>query len=144
MTVRNLTMGVVSSAAVGDSISIGGVVLEILDCPSCGCLYALAKNVATDQRERGGQHYCPNGHSLSWKENDLARAREELERERRRSASLTSQLDQERASHVATRGQLTKIRNRIAKGVCPCCRRSFVNVGRHMATKHPDYAKANA
>ena len=36
----------------------------------------------------------------------------------------------------------TRIKNRIANGVCPCCRRSFQNLHRHMLNKHPDYASA--
>lgn len=39
------------------------------------------------------------------------------------------------------RGVVTKTKNRIGKGVCPCCNRTFVELARHIATKHPDYAK---
>lgn len=31
--------------------------------------------------------------------------------------------------------------DRVGKGVCPCCKRSFTNLRRHMTTKHPDVAK---
>lgn len=43
-----------------------------------------------------------------------------------------------------TKGVVTRTRNRIANGVCPCCDRSFTNLQRHMASKHPDYAHAPA
>jgi hypothetical protein len=33
----------------------------------------------------------------------------------------------------------TRIRNRIAAGVCPCCTRTFKNVARHIKDKHPTY-----
>lgn len=36
------------------------------------------------------------------------------------------------------KGQLTKLRNRIANGVCPWCQRSFANVARHVEHQHPD------
>jgi hypothetical protein len=45
---------------------------------------------------------------------------------------------------VAQRGQTTKARNqleRVGNGVCPCCTRSFTNLRRHMATKHPGFKK---
>ena len=31
-----------------------------------------------------------------------------------------------------------RIEKRIHAGVCPCCNRSFPNLQRHMAAKHPD------
>jgi hypothetical protein len=30
----------------------------------------------------------------------------------------------------------------VANGVCPCCNRTFQNLARHMAGKHPDYEEA--
>lgn len=33
------------------------------------------------------------------------------------------------------------LRNRAAAGVCPCCNRTFEQLGRHMTTKHPEYVK---
>lgn len=41
----------------------------------------------------------------------------------------------------AQKGQNTRLKNRIAAGVCPCCNRSFQNVARHMAGQHPDFQK---
>ena len=32
----------------------------------------------------------------------------------------------------------TRIKNRIANGVCPCCHPSFRDLHRHMKNKHPD------
>lgn len=40
----------------------------------------------------------------------------------------------------ATRGVVTRIKNRIGHGVCPCCNRTFGDLSKHMATKHPSYA----
>jgi hypothetical protein len=40
---------------------------------------------------------------------------------------------------TATRGVVTRIKNRIGHGVCPCCNRTFGDLSRHMATKHPTY-----
>jgi hypothetical protein len=35
---------------------------------------------------------------------------------------------------------VTKIKNRVGHGVCPCCTRSFQNLARHMASEHPTFA----
>lgn len=59
-------------------------------------------------------------------------SRTEARRERR---------DMER-SRNAYKGQVTKVKNRVSKGVCPCCNRYFKNLHRHMENKHPDYAEA--
>ena len=40
---------------------------------------------------------------------------------------------------AAKRGQVTKLKKRAAAGVCPCCNRTFVELQRHMATKHPTF-----
>lgn len=40
----------------------------------------------------------------------------------------------------AARGQVTRLKNRAAAGVCPCCNRTFHQLVRHMAAKHPDFA----
>lgn len=39
----------------------------------------------------------------------------------------------------AARGQVTRLKNRAAAGLCPCCNRSFVNLQRHMAMQHKDF-----
>jgi hypothetical protein len=48
-------------------------------------------------------------------------------------------IDRERKSHAATKGHLTRTKKRAASGVCPCCRRSFKQLRRHMQNKHPVY-----
>lgn len=51
------------------------------------------------------------------------------------SHSFESQdVDETKAAH-------TRTKNRIAKGVCPCCSRTFLDLQRHMQTKHPDFTK---
>lgn len=63
---------------------------------------------------------------------------------------LGRQLAEAEAQLTATRDQLAaaereqgRERKRAARGVCPCCKRSFVNVARHVHGQHPDYVEAN-
>jgi hypothetical protein len=51
-----------------------------------------------------------------------------------------SSVSQEAAGFQPVRS-VTKLKQRVANGVCPCCHRSFVNLHRHMAGQHPDYTK---
>jgi hypothetical protein len=45
-------------------------------------------------------------------------------------------------SAAAVRGHITRLKNRIAKGVCPECHQAFPSLARHMETKHPAYREA--
>lgn len=46
-----------------------------------------------------------------------------------------------RAKHQtnAQKGAKTKLQNRIAGGVCPCCNRTFKQLASHMKSQHPEY-----
>lgn len=112
----------------------------------CGIVHAVPRVLVEHQQrqhangEKQTGIYCPLGHN--W----IISGKGELERQRERAAAFERQLacrDEdlraERASHAATKGQLTKVRKRASAGICPCCNRSFVQLARHMATKHPDF-----
>lgn len=122
------------------------ITLKVWDCPSCGVIYGVTEEFANHRREHGGSYYCPNGHVLSWKETELERVRRELaneqERRNRTVARLNDEIEARQAverSLSATKGVLTRTRKRVANGVCPCCHRTFVALGRHMKSQHPDY-----
>jgi hypothetical protein len=89
--------------------------------------------------------YCPLGHSyINAGEGEAERLRRELGWQRDRVARANARADQAEASARAHKGAATKARKRAAAAVCPCCNRSFVQLRRHMATKHPDYDPAAA
>ena len=98
------------------------------------------------------------GQRLSSMQERLVSAQTDAERERNRANRLQSQLDQQQARArdlleergqlerrlSAQRGVLTRVKNRIIKGVCPCCNRHFADLSRHMQTQHPDFASEGA
>ena len=49
--------------------------------------------------------------------------------------------DEPERSRSAIKGQLTRAKRRISKGVCPCCNRTFQNLANHISEKHPDYSE---
>lgn len=115
---------------------------ETITCchAGCGIVFAVPSWWESKRRDDHTVWYCPNGHEQHF---NSASATELL---RKALVAKDAQLDQVRAARAraerraaAARGQVTKIRNRIANGVCPCCNRSFQNLRRHMATKHPHY-----
>jgi hypothetical protein len=63
---------------------------------------------------------------------DAARLEDEIraEREWRKQAQNQAR---------AFKGRVTRLKNRAAAGVCPCCNRTFAQLARHMATKHKGF-----
>jgi C4-dicarboxylate-specific signal transduction histidine kinase len=120
-------------------------------CQTCGVSYALTSAFESRRRDDHKTFYCPNGHTQYYpQKNDVEKQRERAERLERQLANRDEDL---RAAHAAqtaatkklaaARGQLTKTKKRLANGVCPCCNRTFANLGRHMSGQHPDYAEAS-
>lgn len=113
--------------------------LEPTSCCVCGIRFAVPPEFISNCRANAGHLYCPNGHRLGWSESDADRLRKKLEAEQTRVEMFRLENQEKERSIRALKGQITKSKNRIAKGVCPCCNRSFANLHRHMNTKHPDY-----
>lgn len=120
-------------------------------CAACGCHFGMDVAFYRARKEDGKTFYCPAGHSLHYGDNEADRLRRELADEKARSRSIASSRDyafselreteakltQKKRLYTRTRNELTKVKTRVAAGVCPDCNRSFQNVARHMATKHP-------
>jgi hypothetical protein len=130
--------------------NVGTLTLYVTTCATCGVIFALEDTYDECRRKDGRGFYCPNGHSLSYKTTETDRLRKELDNTKRRleSAQREANWQGQRAlenarSAAAYKGHLTRIRRRIAAGVCPCCRRTFSNVERHIQGQHPEFvAKA--
>jgi septal ring factor EnvC (AmiA/AmiB activator) len=89
--------------------------------------------------------YCPNGHSQSYTgKTEAEKLRERLERVEIQRDHAREEAERQKRIAAAAKGQATKAKNRAAKGVCPHpdCKRSFVDVARHVATKHPELVEA--
>jgi hypothetical protein len=128
---------------------IGTLVVE--ECCRCGVAFGLTadlQRVFLDDRNRS--FYCPNGHRQHYTgKTDAQRATERAERAEalaeRRLASMYAARDQAAAAERSARtlkGHVTRLRNRIAAGLCPVpsCRRNFLDVKVHIATEHPAWA----
>lgn len=112
----------------------------------CGMRHAVPEELDDFQarQRRDGRDqtaiYCPLGHThIRAGEGEAATLRKQLELARNREATVRAELDQTEASLRAHKGVATKLRKRVAAGVCPCCNRTFQNLSRHMAGQHPDY-----
>ena len=86
--------------------------------------------------------YCPAGHGQRFSgKTEAQKLQGQLDRAKARETSLRDQYEAEKRSASAYKGQVTRVRNLVAKGICPVagCRRNFTNVREHMATQHPDF-----
>lgn len=125
--------------------------LDVISCGTCAIPFAIPASLLRHLRESGDSFWCPNGHKVSYHETEADRLRAKLEREQRqrqwaetRARAARDQADAAERSRAAYKGQVTKIRKRVGNGVCPCCNRSFANLGRHMAGQHPGFGEQDA
>lgn len=115
-------------------IYVDGIEFVTIECYKCGVPFAMTNDLNNRcLRNHNRSFYCPNGHSQAYigktKEQKL---KERLEQEQSRSGKL-----EERANKIS--GNYTRMRKRVANGICPCCNRTFQNLLNHMKTKHPDF-----
>ena len=116
------------------------------DCCVCGVVFAIPDRLREQRTYDGQSFFCPNGHSMVFKnsekqclQRELKAAQDRADREaywkehaRQRAAALER-------SRNAVRGVVTRMRKRVGAGCCPCCKRHFENLQRHIATKHPHF-----
>jgi hypothetical protein len=117
--------------------------LVVVQC-WCGIRHAIPSGLHRQARDKGHGVYCPLGHSWVFSKTRAEELEEDLARERRRCKAERDLREHEERSHAATRGHLTRTKRRVAAGVCPCCGRTFQQLARHMAAKHPGYASASS
>ena len=56
------------------------------------------------------------------------------------AVALLREVDEVFGGLSAQKGVTTRLKNRVQKGVCPCCNRYFAQLQRHMTTQHPNFA----
>ncbi len=92
--------------------------------------------------------FCAYGHRQFYVKGETEETKLRRERDRmaqqiaEKNDEITRQRELREATErrlAASRGQVTKIKNRVGRGVCPCCNRQFENLHRHMTSKHPTF-----
>lgn len=124
--------------------------LIILRC-WCGVQHAVPESLRNEQKRQhdAGENprgiYCPLGHShVPAGKSECDQLKERLARQIARHDQTQSRLRDTQASLSATRGVVTRFKNRVGHGVCPCCQRNFKNLRRHIETKHPAFAVSDS
>lgn len=129
----------------GDRVAIR-TTLVTEECCRCGTVFAFAEELREKcLQDHSRQFYCPNGHPQHYLgETEAERLKRNLKWAHTRAARIERERDRAEARR---RGQLaanTRLKKRIANGVCPCCKRTFKDLARHMAGQHPEFAEPGA
>jgi len=114
------------------------VTLTPVECASCGCHFGIDEAMRQRRLSDHNGFYCPSGHRNHYAgESDAERLKREKKKLENDLWFAEHKAQRAKTALAAQKGQFTKYRNRIAKGVCPCCNRSFPDVAQHMASQHP-------
>ena len=117
------------------------VELTEINCGECSGTYAINDRYRRQREEKGGFWNCPYCKtSWGYSESQNARLKRELEAERKRKQDALERANIAEAAEQRLAKNVARLKNRVSSGVCPCCTRSFTNLQRHMASKHPDFA----
>lgn len=124
------------------TVLIAGERHVIRQCGTCAVWHTVPEIIYNSYRAEGGFWHCPNGHQRGFRKGEDEIKQEEIRRERDRlkqdAARLEGELAMQRNRADEAEKRVVQIRRRAAAGVCPCCNRTFLNVQRHMKTKHPN------
>lgn len=129
-----------------------------VDCCRCGSpIWMLEGDYSSLLRSHKPFH-CLFGHSQSFTEDQgiegqlaamkrerdrlalkVAEKDDEVRAERERTRKAREKADHNQRSANAYKGVATKLKKCAVAGVCPCCKRHFRELERHMASQHPAY-----
>lgn len=71
--------------------SLNEGLIETHTCATCAVLICLPKGLANLRREDGLSFYCPNGHVLTFTDNEAARLRKQLNQQIRRAEAIATE-----------------------------------------------------
>lgn len=124
-----------------------------IKCCACAVVFGLNRSYYEGAKQAGPQlwWHCPNGHKQHFphgpseadklrKERDTLKQQMAYKEDRLRAE--VAQREAAQNSARAFKGVATRMKNRVSRGVCPCCNRTFADLQRHMATKHKGYEAA--
>lgn len=113
--------------------------LEVHECPVCFVTYAGPKRLFEAKRRNGTNFYCPNGHNLSYHDSEEDKLRRERDQLKQRIALKDDQIAEAIDRAMRAQKEVNKLTTRASHGVCPCCKRTFSQLARHMKQKHPEF-----
>src|SRR5688572_24536546 len=105
-------------------------------CITCGIEFGMPVEYVQQRKKEKSNYFCPNGHQQHYiSKTEAELLKEELDKEKKRREwaeesrkNAWERVEEEKRSKAALKGVLTRTKNRVSKGVCPCCDRTFQNL----------------
>lgn len=124
--------------------------METIVCYKCAVPFAIPAQLKQRLIDTGDEFFCPNGHDQHYTRSTVDLLKEKLQKQEQENKQQVERMqqrlnwanqDKELAirQKSAVKGQMTKLKNRIKNGVCPCCNRTFSNLASHMKSQHPEF-----
>lgn len=118
--------------------------LHPISCGECGGTYAINEVFRAQCSKKGTAWTCPYC-KTGWgytgnSENE--KLKKEIEAERVRKQAALQRANEAEENLAKTLRKHKRLEKRTNAGVCPHCPRTFQNLARHIACKHPEQAAA--
>lgn len=124
-----------------------GLTFRVVESGCCNTTFAMTQRQYDEVWKEGRHFHCPRcGQRRIPKDVENLKLKREIEwlQNQRQSAEDDAAFERRERQHVqhqlaATKGHQTRLKKRIAAGVCPCCHRTFQDLARHMHGQHPEF-----
>lgn len=111
----------------------------------CGVVWCMPADLVNRRRNDHKSFYCPNGHAQSYTaETEAEKLRRQLNNANQQIARAEDEAREANNGRIRAEKAQARALKRIHSGTCPCCKRTFQNVARHMQTKHPNITPIKA
>jgi hypothetical protein len=115
------------------------------DHEGCGITFAVPEKWMRGRQNDHQNFYCPNGHPRWFPgKSEAEKLRDELSRSKAERERLERERNEAHRKLLAAQKAEKRHKRRISNGVCPCCTRSFQDLKRHMASKHPEFSEGRS
>jgi len=116
---------------------------ETIVCYKCHVPFAVTSRHRRELLDTQDTFYCPAGHPQHYiGKTEEQKLKEQLDKLKADKLKEEERLYNMYLDQMNETKKINRQLKRIHKGVCPCCNRSFVDLKRHMETKHPEIISA--
>jgi len=117
------------------------ITLKTTTCYTCDMCFSMPESIYQRFLNYGETFYCPLGHGQVFSKPRIKKVEEELAQKQKELTEARCKIIHERNMRESVEKELHRHNTRTKNGVCPCCKRSFLNLQKHMKNKHPSFSK---
>lgn len=112
----------------------------MMECCNCSIPFMIPNYQRKRLLSTRESFYCPNGHRQAYSgPTEADKLKEQLEAERKRNEQDIEFMNNKLLDQINETKKVKKDLNRLKKGVCPCCNRTFTNLHNHLKNQHPEF-----